>query len=92
MQSSTAAYSMHRLIGMVDVDKRWVTAGLYKLQNPIGVMAVPSKANFSLQCRAALLHTSFTGSLAWFMCIEVGFLQDCSTAKTHRCDGSAKQG
>jgi len=47
-----------------------VTAGLYELQKPIGVIAVPSKGKFSLQCKAALLHTACTSSLAWLLGIS----------------------
>ncbi len=75
MQSSTAAYSMHRLTGMVAGHKWCVTEGLCELQKPIGVIAVPSKGKFSLQCKAALLHTACTGSLAWLLGISSVFVQ-----------------
>ncbi len=56
MQSSTAAVSMHRVLGIVAVHLCRVAAELYEVQKPIGVTAVTSKAVFNLPCRAALLQ------------------------------------
>ncbi len=53
---------MHRVPGFVAVQKYWVTAELYGVQNFIGVNAVTNKAVFSLGCRAALVHAACTGS------------------------------
>ncbi len=53
---------MHRVLGFVAVQKYWVTAELYGVQNFIGVNAVPYKVVFSLGCRAALLQAACTGS------------------------------
>ncbi len=52
---------MHRVLGTVVVQKSWVTAGLYGVQNLIGVNAVTNNAVFSLGCRAALVHAACTG-------------------------------
>ncbi len=53
---------MHMVPGFVAVQKYWVTAELYGVQNLIGVSAVTNKAVFSLGCRAALVHAACTGS------------------------------
>ena len=52
---------MHKVLGIVAVQKYWVTAELYDVHNFIGANAVTNKAVFSLGCRAALLHAACTG-------------------------------
>jgi len=48
MQCSIAAHSKHRLTGTVAVHKWCVIAGLCELHRTIGVIALPSKADFQL--------------------------------------------
>ncbi len=62
---------MHRVPGFFAVQKYWVTAELYGVQNLIGVSAVTNKAVFSLGCRAALVHAACTGSQAMLLCNSV---------------------
>ncbi len=52
---------MHKVLGIVAVQKYWVTAELYDVHNFIGANAVTNKAVFSLGCRAALVQAACTG-------------------------------
>ena len=62
MQSSTAAEGMLRVLGNVAVHLPIVFAVLYEAQKPIGAIAVTSKADSNLPCRAALLQWACSGS------------------------------
>ncbi len=73
---------MHRVPGFVAVQKYWVTAELYGVQNLIGVNAVTNKAVFSLGCRAALVHAACTGFQALLLCNSVRLQQSCMGCKT----------
>jgi len=77
LQSSTGAGSLHKVLGIVAVQMYWVTAELYDVHNFIGVNAVPTKAVFSLGCRAALVQAACTGSQALFLCNSVRLQQSC---------------
>ncbi len=68
---------MHRVLGTAAVQKYWVTAELYGVQNLIGVYAVPNKVVFSLGCRAALVHAACTGFQALLLCNSVRLQQSC---------------
>ncbi len=70
---------MHRVLGTAAVQKYWVIAELYGVQNLIGVYAVPTKVVFSLGCRAALVHA------------VSGYSRAVCGAKLHRCKCTPKQ-
>ncbi len=53
---------MHRVLGTVAVQKYRVTTELYGAHNLKGVNVVPTKAVFSLGCRAALVQAACTRS------------------------------
>ena len=69
LQSSTAAVSMHRVIGVVAVHLYLVAVELYEIHNLLGVIAVTSKADVNMPCRAALLQRACTGSWTLLLCI-----------------------
>ena len=62
LQSSTAAVGMLRVLGNVAVHLPIVFAVLYEAQKSIGVIAMTSKADSNLPCRAALLQWACSGS------------------------------
>ena len=59
---SSAAKGMHRFLGMLAVHHFCSSAGLYELQNLIGVVAVTSKAVATLPLISAVLQRACTGS------------------------------
>ena len=79
--SSSAAKGMHRFLGMVAVHHFCSSAGLYELQNLIGVVAVTSKAVATLPLTAAVLQRVCTGFWAWLLCIISAALQGCLNCK-----------
>ncbi len=73
---------MHRVLGTVAVQKYWVTAELYGVQNLIGVTAVTGKAVFGLECSSALVDAACTGFQALLLCNSVRLQQSCMGCKT----------
>ncbi len=73
---------MHRVLGIVAVQKYWVTAELYGVHNLIVVNAVTNKAVFSLGCRAALVHAACTWFQALLLGNSVRLQQSCMWCKT----------
>ena len=85
--SSSAAEGMHRFVGMVAVLHFCSSAGLYELQNLLGVVAVTSKAVATLPLTAVVLQRDAQVSGHGCCCTSA-----CRTGATHNCSCSDKQG
>ena len=82
LQSSTAALSMHRVLGIAAVHLCWVAAVLYDVQKPIGVIAGTIKAVSLIALQSRTVAEIMHKVLALLLCICAGLLQSCMQFKT----------